>query len=131
VKLLLENLHNSNGQLIQMMKKINAPSISDVPHPNVSPIGPKSIRLNGKNMFHQWNNNETTCTKLHAYPLAISMLSKTLTHCIDFENIVQGHHFTCNRMQKNFNPLKITSNYILARSFLAYFKKHLRQKDVF
>lgn len=56
---------------------------------------------------------------------------KNINPLQDFENVVQGHRFTCNRMQKNFNLLKITSNYILKRSLLAYFKKHLKQKYVF
>jgi hypothetical protein len=124
--IVMDNLYKSK-------KKANATSIntSDVPHPNVSPLAPKSIRLNCKNMFHQWNNNKTTCTKLHAYPLARSMLNITLTHCVDIDNIVQSHCFTCDQMQKKFNPFKITSKYILGRSFLAYFRKHLKQKDVF
>lgn len=58
---------------------------------------------------NEWTCN-IMCTKSHAYPSIVSILDKTLTHFVDFDNIAQILYFACKLMQKVFNPLKIISS---------------------
>jgi len=66
-----------------MTNKVDASSINtnDIPHPNMSPLTPKAVRLKGKNMLH--HKQQHPCTQSHAYPLTKSMSSITSTYIID------------------------------------------------